>query len=87
MKVQKLLYYAQSLHLALFDEPLFDQEIQAWRYGPVCPAAYAFYSGFEANQLLIPSPEILANIPHPQKEVLSEYISNLPSSRSALPSN
>lgn len=31
MKVQKLLYYAQSLHLALYDESLFDEEIQAWR--------------------------------------------------------
>ena len=31
MKVQKLLYYAQSLHLTLFDEMLFDEEIQAWR--------------------------------------------------------
>ena len=40
MKVQKLLYYAQSLHLALYDEPLFGEEIQAWRYGPVCPPAY-----------------------------------------------
>ncbi|KPQ39590.1 MAG: hypothetical protein HLUCCO16_07280 [Phormidium sp. OSCR] len=28
MKVQKLLYYAQSLHLALYDEPLFDEPIQ-----------------------------------------------------------
>jgi uncharacterized phage-associated protein len=49
MKVQKLLYYAQSLHLALYDEPLFDEEIQAWRYGPVCPRAYKFYSEFEAK--------------------------------------
>ena len=72
MKVQKLLYYAQSLHLALFDEPLFEQEIQAWRYGPVCPVAYSFYSGFEANQLPIPSPEILESIPNSQKEVLDE---------------
>jgi uncharacterized phage-associated protein len=39
MKVQKLLYYSQSLHLALYDEPLFEEEIQAWRYGPVCPPA------------------------------------------------
>lgn len=29
MKVQKLLYYSQSLHLALYDEPLFEEEIQA----------------------------------------------------------
>ncbi|MBW4543585.1 MAG: hypothetical protein KME25_03915 [Symplocastrum torsivum CPER-KK1] len=28
----------------MYDEPLFDEEIQAWRYGPVCPPAYRFYS-------------------------------------------
>ena len=55
MKVQKLLYYVQSLHLALYDEPLFDEEIQAWRYGSVCPPAYRFYSKFEAVQLPIPT--------------------------------
>ena len=43
MKVQKLLYYTQCLHLALFDEPLITDEIQAWRYGPVCPPAYGYY--------------------------------------------
>lgn len=72
MKVQKLLYYAQSLHLALFDEPLFEQEIQAWRYGPVCPHAYHFYSKFEAQQLPIPSLEDLQNISDPEKELLEE---------------
>ncbi|MEH2423996.1 MAG: type II toxin-antitoxin system antitoxin SocA domain-containing protein [Nostoc sp.] len=55
MKVQKLLYYAQSLHLAMYDGRLFEEEIQAWRYGPVCPPAYRFYSEFEAKQLPIPS--------------------------------
>ena len=49
MKVQKLLYYTQCLHLALFDEPLITDEIQAWRYGPVCPPAYGYYSEFEAT--------------------------------------
>lgn len=72
MKVQKLLYYSQSLHLALFDEPLFDEEIQAWRYGPVCPPAYRFYSEFEAQQLPIPSPEFLSQILHEQKKLLAE---------------
>jgi uncharacterized phage-associated protein len=72
MKVQKLLYYAQSLHLALYDEPLFDEEIQAWRYGPVCPRAYRFYSEFEAKQLPIPSREELSQIPDDQQDVLAE---------------
>ncbi|HEY9600247.1 MAG TPA: type II toxin-antitoxin system antitoxin SocA domain-containing protein [Allocoleopsis sp.] len=72
MKVQKLLYYAQSLHLALYDEPLFDEEIQAWRYSPVCPPAYRFYSEFEAKQLPIPSKEFLLEIPDRNRELLEE---------------
>jgi uncharacterized phage-associated protein len=72
MKVQKLLYYAQSLHLALYDEPLFDAEIQAWRYGPVCPPAYHFYSQFEANQLPIPTQEFLAQFSAEKRELLEE---------------
>ncbi len=72
MKVQKLLYYAQSIHLALYDEPLFAEQIQAWRYGPVCPPAYRFYSEFEAKQLPIPEPELLLEIPQEKKELLEE---------------
>lgn len=72
MKVQKLLYYAQSLHLAMYDEPLFDEEIQAWRYGPVCPPAYRLYSEFEANQLPIPNQESFLQIPNDKKQLLEE---------------
>ena len=35
MKLQKMLYYQQGFHLAYFDTPLFDDEIEAWMYGPV----------------------------------------------------
>ncbi|HIK12336.1 MAG TPA: DUF4065 domain-containing protein [Oscillatoriaceae cyanobacterium M33_DOE_052] len=72
MKVQKLLYYSQSLHLALYNKPLFEEEIQAWRYGPVCPPAYRFYSNFEAEQLPIPGSESLGEISAEKKEVLEE---------------
>ena len=61
MKVQKLLYYTQCLHLALYEEPLFAEEIQAWRYGPVCPPAYHYYSNFEAKQLPIPQEQNIVN--------------------------
>jgi uncharacterized phage-associated protein len=72
IKVQKLLYYAQSLYLALYDEPLFDDEIQAWRYGPVCPPAYHFYSDFEARQLPVPSLETLSELSFETKSLLEE---------------
>jgi uncharacterized phage-associated protein len=72
MKVQKLLYYSQCLYLALYDEPLFEDEIQAWRYGPVCPPAYKFYSKFEAEQLPVPTQEFMLEIPDEPKQVLEE---------------
>jgi uncharacterized phage-associated protein len=72
MKVQKLLYYSQSLNLALYNEPLFKAEIQAWRSGPVCPPAYKFYSEFEAKQLPIPNKEFLLELSTEQKELLEE---------------
>ena len=72
LKIQKLLYYAQSLYLALYDEPLFEDEIQAWRYGPVCPAAYRYYSEFEAKQLPIPERTGLANLSEETQAVLEE---------------
>ncbi len=72
MKVQKLLYYAQSLHLALYDQPLFAEEIQAWRYGPVCPPAYRFYSDFEAQQLPFPERKKLSHLSKEIQSVLDE---------------
>lgn len=43
LKLQKLLYYAQGVYLALYDEPLFDDEIVAWQYGPVVDTVYQTY--------------------------------------------
>ena len=34
LKLQKLLYYAQGLHLVLHDAPLFGERIEAWQHGP-----------------------------------------------------
>ncbi len=35
LKLQKLLYYAQGFHLALYDKLLFSEDIEAWQHGPV----------------------------------------------------
>ena len=43
MKLQKMLYYQQGYHLALFDEPLFDDDLEAWMYGPAVPVVYEHY--------------------------------------------
>lgn len=43
MKLQKLVYFAQGYSLALLDHPLFPEQMEAWRHGPVCPALYQKY--------------------------------------------
>lgn len=40
LKLQKLLYYCQAYHLAYFDEPLLEEDFQAWVHGPVCRVIY-----------------------------------------------
>jgi uncharacterized phage-associated protein len=45
MKLQKLIYYSQAWSLVWDEEPLFNEEIQAWANGPVVPALYVKHQG------------------------------------------
>ena len=49
LKLQKLLYYAQGIYLALYDEPLFEEPIVAWQYGPVVESVYQQYKRNESD--------------------------------------
>ncbi len=45
MKLQKLVYYAQCWSLVWDEKPLFDEAIEAWKNGPVCPDLYYVHQG------------------------------------------
>lgn len=45
MKLQKLTYYCQAWSLAWDEEPLFDEDFQAWANGPVCPELFNKHRG------------------------------------------
>jgi uncharacterized phage-associated protein len=53
LKLQKLMYYAQGYHLALFDKPLFADSIEAWTHGPVVPSIYRKYKGSNGSGLTV----------------------------------
>ena len=40
LKLQKLLYFVQGFFLILKDGPCFEDEIEAWDFGPVVPEVY-----------------------------------------------
>lgn len=60
LKLQKLLYYCQGVHLVTHNEPLFDAPIEAWRYGPVVPIVYYTYKEFGFDTIKIPESEYLS---------------------------
>ncbi|MCH9277015.1 DUF4065 domain-containing protein [Bifidobacterium amazonense] len=45
MKLQKLAFYTQAESLSRHGAPLFDEDFQAWRGGPVCTELYARHRG------------------------------------------
>ncbi|MGL5414652.1 MAG: Panacea domain-containing protein [Clostridium sp.] len=44
LKLQKYLYYMQGVSFLCSEEPLFSNEIEAWKYGPVVPEIYYNYN-------------------------------------------
>jgi len=75
LKLQKLLYYAQGIHLAMFDEPLFDEPIEAWTHGPVVSRVYNEYAVYGANPLPRPSELNLEMLDENMREFLNEVYS------------
>jgi len=51
LKLQKLLYYSQAWHLALYGQSFFDEDFQAWVHGPVIPEIFRRYRDFRWNAL------------------------------------
>lgn len=45
MKLQKLVYYCQAWSLVWDEQPLFEDDFQAWANGPVCPALFDKHRG------------------------------------------
>lgn len=70
MKLQKLVYYTQGLHLALYDQPLFLDEVEAWTHGPVVPAVYEEFKKFGNSS--IPTPHSTAPLSDTEAKLIEE---------------
>lgn len=46
LKLQKLIYYAQGVYLAITGQKLFFNDIEAWTHGPVVPEVYDEYKKY-----------------------------------------
>lgn len=72
LKVQKLVYYAQGFHLALYKRPLFNEIIEAWTHGPVIPELYHAYKSHGSGPIPSPTNLDLSKYNSDIKELLDE---------------
>ena len=62
MKLHKLLYFAQRESLIMSDRPMFDNQFEAWKYGPVMRCLRG-HSWDTEEDLISLYPELLRYIP------------------------
>lgn len=74
MKLQKLCYYSQAWSLVWDEEPLFQEEIQAWANGPVVSDLYDSHRGQFSVSVATFSSGDSANLSPDQKETIDEVI-------------
>lgn len=74
LKLQKLVYYAQGATLGIYSRPLFQEKIQAWLHGPVCPALYMRYRGCRKILRLVGTQRIQAEVNIKQKNMKIAYL-------------
>lgn len=57
LQLLKLVYIAYGWTLAILDQKLFDERIEAWAYGPVVPSIYHEFKDFGSGPISSPSVE------------------------------
>ena len=72
LKLQKLLYYAQGFHLAMFGKPLFDKKIEAWIHGPVVPSMFKRYKEYEHGAIPTVKNDTFSDIEEDTRALLDE---------------
>lgn len=51
VSLQKLMYFAQGVNLATRGSRLFDENIYAWKWGPVVPSVYGMFKRFGSDPM------------------------------------
>jgi uncharacterized phage-associated protein len=82
MKLEKLVYYSQAWSVVWDDPPdapLFPERIEAWAYGPVCPALYDKHRGqVVVDNIPSGDPDTLTTNQRETVQVVLDYYADRP---------
>ena len=71
MKLQKLVYFCQGHFMALCGKPLFNDPIQAWEHGPVCPTLYNVFKPYGPLPLTFSMTPQMITLDENEKRIIS----------------
>ena len=75
LQLQKILYFCQKQYLQNTGDVLFDDEIQAWQYGPVVPAVYRTFSLWGGRKInWLSTPFDTGRVPKNMQEIVNPII-------------
>jgi len=74
LKLQKLLYYIQGYFIAVFGKQLFDNEIEAWQYGPVVREVYNHFKDNGSSSIKIDKNAPIAKLNNDEESLFSEVL-------------
>ena len=73
LQLQKILYYVQREFLQKKGCPCFEEELEAWQFGPVAPTVYYKYCGFGSLKIREASSDIF-QIPETDKNMINAIV-------------
>lgn len=74
LKLQKILYYMQGFFIAVFDKKLFDEEFEAWQYGPVVRTMYNHFKDFGSGAITLKEGEQIVELTEEENELFKEVM-------------
>lgn len=82
MKLQKLVYYAHGWYAGYTGQPLINESIEAWPYGPVVPSLYHAFKQFGAGPIQAKAHRFngtdgFYEVPTPTDPAIRQFLSNI----------
>lgn len=71
LKLQKILYFIEAFSLATKDTSIFNEEIEAWEYGPVVPEVYHAYKDRKSNPIFVET-DYVCELPNDVKDTVDK---------------
>jgi prophage ps3 protein 01 len=80
MKLQKLVFYSQAMSLVWDDIPLFEDDFEAWRKGPVCRSLFNAHKGkfmLDDSSFLDPCSPDVRRLTAEQEDTINAVVDSL----------